>query len=26
VIFSHVDICFEKTGFEDQTKVYLRKS
>ncbi len=26
VIFSHVDICFEKTGFKEQTMVYVRKS
>ncbi len=26
VIFSHVDIRFEKNGFEEQTMVYMRKS
>ncbi len=26
MIFSHVDICFEKTGLEERTMVYVRKS
>jgi hypothetical protein len=26
VIFSQADICFEKTGLEEQTMVYVRKS
>ncbi len=26
VIFSHVDICFQKKGFEERMMVYVRKS
>jgi hypothetical protein len=26
VIFSHVEICFQKTEFEEQTMMYVTKS